>query len=235
MRGNPFFNTADYATNLEQHAYNIVNHREKFTDPMQSTENNYELSWLERARQGDEEAFARIIERYQVPVYNLCHRMLTDPFEAEDAAQETFLKAYRNLSRYDMDKKFINWVLTIASNHCVDRLRRRRLKVVSLDEMVPGSLPIEKTLGPESSLVEREDREAIQEMLKGLGPRDRAAVVLKYWYEMSYEEIAETLSLTVSAVKSRLHRARRDMASSWIDRQSQPMIPKRRPDEAPTV
>jgi RNA polymerase sigma-70 factor (ECF subfamily) len=202
---------------------------------MQTTTTAYEVQWLERAKQGDEEAFAQIVERYQVPVYNLCHRMLADPFEAEDAAQETFLKAYRSLGRYDMDKKFINWVLTIASNHCVDRLRRRRLKIVSLDQMVPGSLPTEKTLGPESALVEQEDHEAIQELLKELGPRDRAAVVLKYWYEMSYEEIAETLSLTVSAVKSRLHRARRDMASSWVNRQSQSVLLKRRPDEAPTI
>jgi RNA polymerase sigma-70 factor (ECF subfamily) len=194
-----------------------------------------EKRWLDEAKRGDEGAFARIIERYQVPVYNLCHRMLADPFEAEDAAQETFLKAYRGLSRYDMDKKFINWVLTIASNHCIDRLRRRRLKLVSLDEMVPGSLPTEKTSGPESTLVEQEDREAIQGLLKELSPQDRAAVVLKYWYEMSYEEIAETLSLTISAVKSRLHRARREMALRWVDHQSQPVLLKRRQDEAPTV
>ena len=195
----------------------------------------HEKQWLNRAKQGDEEAFARIIERYQVPVYNLCYRLLSDPYEAEDAAQETFLKAYRSLSRYDMNKKFINWELTIASNHCVDRLRRRRLKLVSLDEMVPGSLPTEKTSGPESTIVEEENREAIQELLKGLGPQDRAAVVLKYWYEMSYEEIAETLSLTLSAVKSRLHRARRDMALRWVERQSHPVLLKRRPDEAPTI
>jgi RNA polymerase sigma-70 factor (ECF subfamily) len=202
---------------------------------MKKTETTFEMQWLERAKQGDEEAFAQIVERYQVPVYNLCHRMLADPFEAEDAAQETFWKAFRNLRRYDMDRKFINWVLTIASNHCVDRLRRRRLRFVSLDEMVPGSLPTEKSLGPESVLVEQENQEAIQELLKVLGPQDRAVVVLKYWYEMSYEEIAETLSLTLSAVKSRLHRARRDMASRWVNRQSQPVILKRRPDEAPTI
>jgi RNA polymerase sigma-70 factor (ECF subfamily) len=202
---------------------------------MKKTETTFEMQWLERAKQGDEEAFAQIVERYQVPVYNLCHRMLADPFEAEDAAQETFWKAFRNLRRYDMNRKFINWVLTIASNHCVDRLRRRRLRFVSLDEMVPGSLPTEKSLGPESVLVEQENQEAIQELLKVLGPQDRAVVVLKYWYEMSYEEIAETLSLTLSAVKSRLHRARRDMASRWVNRQSQPVILKRRPDEAPTI
>lgn len=202
---------------------------------MQTTTNAYEETWLERAKQGDEEAFGRLIERYQVPVYNLCYRMLSDAFEAEDAAQETFLKAYRSLSRYDMDKKYINWVLTIASNHCIDRLRRRRLKLVSLEELVPGSIPIERTSGPEPTLVEQEDREAIQELLKELGPQDRAAIVLKYWYEMSYEEISEMLSLTVSAVKSRLHRARREMAIRWVNRQNQPMMLKRRPDEAPTI
>jgi RNA polymerase sigma-70 factor (ECF subfamily) len=207
----------------------------KLTVPMQKTQTNHESQWLERARQGDEEAFARIIERYQIPVYNLCHRMLADPYEAEDAAQETFLKAYRSLSRYDMNKKFINWVLTIASNHCVDRLRKRRLNLVSFDDIVPGSLPMENSAGPEAALVKQEDQETIQAMLRRLRPRDRAAIVLKYWYEMSYEEIAETLSLTVSAVKSRLHRARHDMAANWVSLQSQPVMLKRRPDEAPTV
>ena len=202
---------------------------------MQTTRNSYEEIWLERAMQGDEEAFGRLIERYQVPVYNLCYRMLSDAFEAEDAAQETFLKAYHSLSRFDMDRKFINWVLTIASNHCIDRLRKRRLKLVSLEELVPGSTPTDRTSGPETALEEQEDREAIQELLKELGPRDRAAIVLKYWYEMSYEEISEMLSLTVSAVKSRLHRARRDMAIHWVNRQNQPMMLKRRPDEAPTI
>lgn len=195
----------------------------------------YEDKWLRQAQQGDEEAFARLVESYQVPVYNLCHRMLGDPVEAEDAAQETFIKAYRNLGRYDMERKFINWILTIASNHCVDRLRRRRIGFISIDDMVPGTFLVDRTSTPEPSVVEMEEREKVQSLLKQLGPRDRAAVVLKYWYEMSYEEIAETLSLTVSAVKSRLHRARRDMATLWIERESQLAVMKRRPDEAPII
>lgn len=195
----------------------------------------YEEKWLKQAQHGDEEAFARLVESYQVPVYNLCHRMLGDPVEAEDAAQETFLKAYRNLSRFDMKRKFINWILTIASNHCVDRLRRRKIGFISFEDLVPGTFMTDKASGPESSLVEQQEREAIQGMLKELSPKDRATVVLKYWYEMSYEEIAETLSLTVSAVKSRLHRARRDMATLWVERQNQRTVMKRRPDEAPLI
>jgi RNA polymerase sigma-70 factor (ECF subfamily) len=202
---------------------------------MPVTPSIYEEKWLQEAQRGNEDAFTRLVESYQVPVYNLCHRMLGDPVEAEDAAQETFLKAYRNLSKFDMDRKFINWILTIASNHCVDRLRRRKLKLLSLEEMLPSTFVSDKSSGPESTMMDREEQDAIQSMLRELGPKDRAAVVLKYWYEMSYEEIAETLSLSVSAVKSRLHRARRDLASLWVEHQNSLSLLKRRPDEAPIV
>ena len=76
-----------------------------------------EADWIKRARQGDDDAFAMVVEAYQGPVFNLCYRMLGDSFEAEDAAQEVFLKAYRNLGRFDPERKFVNWILSIASNH----------------------------------------------------------------------------------------------------------------------
>jgi len=79
-----------------------------------------EKRWLLQARNGDEEAFSRIVEAYQRPVYNLCYRMLGDRMLAEDAAQETFLRAYLGLKRYDPKRAFINWLLSIASNHCID-------------------------------------------------------------------------------------------------------------------
>jgi RNA polymerase sigma-70 factor (ECF subfamily) len=195
----------------------------------------HEQKWLLHARQGDEEAFARLVESYQVPVYNLCHRMLGDPVEAEDAAQEAFLKAYRNLNRFEMEKKFINWILTIASNHCVDRLRRRRINFVSFEELVPSTFLSDKGAAPESTIMEKQEQDALQEMLKELSPMDRATVILKYWYEMSYQEIGEALSLSVSAVKSRLHRARRDLASLWLEHQNELPVMKRRPDEAPII
>lgn len=202
---------------------------------MPSKPSIYEEKWLEQAQRGDEQAFGRLVESYQVPVYNLCHRMLGDPVEAEDAAQETFLKAYRNLARFDRQRKFINWILTIASNHCVDRLRRRKINFVSLEELIPSTFVSDKTSGPEISLVEQQEQDELQDLLKKLSPKDRATVILKYWYEMSYEEIAETLSLSISAVKSRLHRARRDLATLWMERQDHAAVMKRRPDEAPIV
>ena len=93
-----------------------------------------ERELLQRAQSGDHRAFASIVQAYQRPVYNLCYRMLGDPAEAEDATQETFIRAYTHLDRYDPNRKFINWVFTIASNHCVDRLRKRKMVWTSYED-----------------------------------------------------------------------------------------------------
>jgi len=174
-----------------------------------------EAAWIKEARNGDDRSFGYLVESYQAPVYNLCYRMLGTPGDAEDAAQETFLKAYRNLKRYDPQRSFTNWLLSIASHHCIDRLRRRRIQWLSLEGDTVGPIS-EPGLSPEGNAVVREKQAAVQAMLKELSPTDRSAVVLKYWYDMSYEEIAETLSLTESAVKSRLHRARRELAQRMV-------------------
>jgi len=176
---------------------------------------NEEDLWIDRAAQGDDDAFAQIVDSYQIPVYNLCYRMLGNKEEAEDAAQETFLRAYRNLKRYDPKRKFATWLLSIASHYCIDRLRRRRLKLVSLDDLLPKRGRGASTPGAEINYLQREHAEEIRSMLDGIGEKDRAAVILRYWYDFSYEEIAKSLSLSLPAVKSRLHRTRREMANRW--------------------
>ncbi len=177
---------------------------------------NEEQVWITRARSGDDEAFTHLVETYQTPVYNLCYRMLGEPEAAEDAAQETFLRAYRSLSRYDLRRPFATWLLSIAAHHCIDRLRRRRLTFLSLDDDErPLTLADSRSPDPEAEAVRREDRERIHILLQTLNETDRAAIILRYWYEFSEAEIAQTLSLTVSAVKSRLHRARRALAKAW--------------------
>ena len=92
-----------------------------------------ELAWLERARAGDDVAFCRLVQAYQVPVYNLAYRMLGNAAEAEDAAQETFLRAYQHLHRYDQKRPFATWLLSIAAHYCIDRLRRRKFAMFSMD------------------------------------------------------------------------------------------------------
>ncbi len=178
---------------------------------------NEEQAWILQAQQGNDEAFTRLVEHYQTPVFNLCYRMLGEPEAAEDAAQESFLRAYQNLSRYDRQRPFATWLLSIAAHYCIDRLRRRRLVIFSLDaeredDDRPTELPDMEAINPEQEAIRREQQEGIQEALRGLDATDRAAIVLRYWYDFSEVEIAASLNLTVSAVKSRLHRARKTVA-----------------------
>ncbi len=178
---------------------------------------NEEQTWILQAQQGNDEAFTRLVEHYQTPVFNLCYRMLGEPEAAEDAAQESFLRAYQNLSRYDRQRPFATWLLSIAAHHCIDRLRRRRFVIFSLDaeredDDRPTELPDRNAIDPEQEAIRRQEQEGIQTALRGLDATDRAAIVLRYWYDFSEVEIAESLNLTVSAVKSRLHRARKAVA-----------------------
>jgi len=185
-----------------------------------------ESVWLERVRKGDSEAFAFLVEAYQRPVYNLCYRMLGEANEAEDAAQETFLRAYRSIKRYDGNRSFPTWLLSIAAHYCIDQLRKRRVNTHSIDEHDYLEIPDDQP-GPETTMWRSFEDELVRELLAELHPTDRAAVVMYYWYDFSYEEIGQALSLTLSAVKSRLHRARRSMADEWIKSQSQ-IVPKER-------
>jgi RNA polymerase sigma-70 factor (ECF subfamily) len=168
-----------------------------------------EENWVRRARAGDEAAFTALVEAYQTPIYNLCYRMLGEAGEAEDAAQETFLRAYSQLGSYDPGRSFKTWLFSIASHHCIDRLRKRRLTWLSLDDDLPPHPALhEKEPGPEEAAERHEHSQAVQALLAKLAPDDRAVIVMRYWYDLSYEEIAEATRGTVSAVKSRLHRAR---------------------------
>lgn len=169
---------------------------------------------IARARAGDTAAFTALVDEYQRPIYNLCYRMLGESNEAEDAAQEAFLRAYTRLGSYDTQRPFKTWLFSIASHYCIDLLRKRRLIWLSIDD---DSRPVEPELfepsaGPEDASVAREKSEAIQCLLSRLSPNDRAVIVLRYWYDGSYEEIAQVTGTTVSAVKSRLHRAREALA-----------------------
>ncbi len=177
-----------------------------------STIDSVVLEWVKAALNGDQDAFAELVYMFQDAVYNLCYRMLYDSVEAEDAAQEAFLRAYLNLARYDTARSFKTWLLSIASNYCIDRLRRRRMKWLSIDDPLPNLALREDTPEPEDVTISHERSRAIQDLLRQLPPDYRAAVVLRYWYDYSYVEIADILDTTESAIKSRLFRARQMLA-----------------------
>ena len=178
-----------------------------------------EIAWIQRALAGDQEAFACLVEAYQTAIYNLAYRMLGNAAEAEDAAQETFLRAYTRLSTYDSERKFSSWLLAIASHHCVDRLRQRRLGWLSLDELPPWRW-LANASRPEETVIKSQERDEVRQLLDQLPPRYRTAVILRYWHDLSYQEIAEVLEMTESAVKSTLYRARRRLAQGTLAHQN---------------
>jgi RNA polymerase sigma-70 factor (ECF subfamily) len=141
--------------------------------------------------------------------------MLGNPEDAEDAAQETFWRAFQGISRYDPKRSFGTWLLSIAAHHCIDRLRKKRLPLLSLESLLPEDDAPDPAPGPERQADRKQQQSDVQELLAALGREERAMIVMRYWYDMSYEEIGRSLSCSVSAVKSRLHRARQTLAQRW--------------------
>jgi len=183
-----------------------------------------EKTWIVQAQQGSDEAFTYLVETYQRPVYNLCYRMLGVADYAEDAAQESFLRAYKNLHRYDIKRSFATWLLSIAAHYCIDKLRRKKLPSFSLhdDEGTPREyIPDTSAIHPEKALLYTDQSAEMQELLQSLSELDRAAIILRYWHEASEKEIAESLNISVSAVKSRLFRARRQLGEIWQEAESE--------------
>jgi RNA polymerase sigma-70 factor (ECF subfamily) len=200
---------------------------------------NREANWIREARTGDPAAsaaaFSQLVLAYQAPVYNLAYRMLGNAAEAEDAAQETFIRAYTRLGTYDPTRKFSSWLLAIASHYCIDVLRRRRLQTLPLDDLPPlVELSMPRSTQPEQVVVSQQDASAVQKLLNVLSPAYRTPVVLRYWYDMSYREIAETMGVPISTVKARLHRARSKLARQ-ASSTAQNAIPRQASDEGQSV
>ena len=134
--------------------------------------------------------------------------------DAEDLAQETFVRVFRALDRYDLERPFSAWIFTIASRLAIDHLRRRRVQTVSLQVQEPGSHE-ERTIdvrdegpGPEELTSNAEEEKRSKELIDSLPEHYRVVVVLRHQQDLSYEEIAEALNLPLGTVKARIHRAR---------------------------
>jgi RNA polymerase sigma-70 factor (ECF subfamily) len=170
-----------------------------------------ELALVERAVAGDERAFAELVTRYQTAVYALAYRMLGDAGEAEDAAQEVFLRIYRRLATYDSAHRFSTWVLSIASHYCIDVLRRKRPWLVPIETI--SNWMRARTRGPEAAALAQEQQDAVRLLLAKLPEHYRLVLLLRYWHDLGYEEIAAVVDQPVSTIKARLHRARNALAA----------------------
>jgi RNA polymerase sigma-70 factor, ECF subfamily len=186
-----------------------------------STDMIEDTTLVRRTLSGDQEAFSSLVEKYKDPVFNVAYRMLGNPTEAEDVAQEAFVRAYTQLHTYKETHRFSTWLLSIASHLSIDQLRRRRFLALPLENVPFLEWIADVGPSPEQSALRRETADDMQRILDTLPVKYRAVLLLRYWHDFSYEEIAQTLDLTPALVKARLHRARelvsRTMKAQGLD------------------
>ncbi len=164
---------------------------------------------IERFRNGDPSAFEVLVLQHQDRIYNLCRYMLQDPQDAQDAAQDVFLKAYRGLNGFRPDASLYTWLYRIAVTTCLDYKRKSRREVFR-SEHLTEDLPSDEP-SPEQLYESGEISESIQLALQKLPEKLRAAIVLREIEGLSYEEIAEVLHTSAGTVKSRISRAREQL------------------------
>jgi RNA polymerase sigma-70 factor (ECF subfamily) len=161
----------------------------------------------------DDDSFAALVERYKSRVFTLAYRMLSQRQEAEDVAQEAFIHVYQSIDSFRLGDKFSSWVYRITSNLCIDHLRRRKHREISLDAPVGQDRDVymqipDRSRGPEGKILESESKLALEKAISQLSPPYKTVVVLRHVHNLAYEEIAETLRIPLGTVKTRLFRAR---------------------------
>ena len=173
---------------------------------------NEEYNLIQAARNGDQAAFGELVQQYQKRVFALAVRMCPTPELAEEAAQEAFLAAWQGLPFFRGDSAFATWLYRLTSNACVDLLRKEnRHQGPSLDdESVSAEVP-DPTPTPEKAVEQQELRRQIEAGLQTLSPEHREVLILREIQQLSYDEIADVLSLDLGTVKSRINRGRRQL------------------------
>jgi RNA polymerase sigma-70 factor, ECF subfamily len=169
-------------------------------------------------RAGNEDAFDKLFERYQDYVYNVCLGILANPDDARDCTQEAFLRVYRKVGEFRGEAAFSTWLYRVATNVCVGQLRKRpRHQTASLEDENVREIADD---GPEAWArpVREADEAIVREVVAELPEDYRLVLVLRYFQDLSYEEMVQVLGYTMSQLKVKLHRARRAFAKKWVAR-----------------
>lgn len=166
-------------------------------------------------QEGDQQAYAQLMERYRNSVYYMLLKMVKNTDDAEDLTIEAFSKAFKNLSRFKKEYTFSTWLFRIATNNCIDFIRKKRLETLSIhssytnDDGNPVQIDIEdRRLDPQEQAIKEQKIELVRAFVDMLPPKYRRLVELRYFKEYSYDEIAKELDAPLGTVKAQLHRAR---------------------------
>ncbi|GAB4363423.1 MAG: RNA polymerase sigma factor RpoE [Calditrichia bacterium] len=169
---------------------------------------------IQAALEGQEKAYETLLLKYRNLVYTIMVKMVRNPQEAEDLTQEAFMKAFNSLASFNDEFAFSTWLMKIATNNCIDFLRKRKLRTYSIhepiqykDEKIEIEIP-DTTPTPEKSLLQEERKKMLEEAINQLPERYRYVILLRHKEEKSYEEIAEILNLPLGTVKAQIFRAR---------------------------
>jgi RNA polymerase sigma-70 factor (ECF subfamily) len=181
-----------------------------------SAKAQYDVQLVKRAAERhDQAAFTELLDRYKESVFYLLMKMVNNRDDAEDLTIEAFGKAFKNLEQYTPNYAFSTWLFRIATNNCIDFIRKKRMTTVSLDKSFMsddgGEMTMDvrsETLDPEESLIRKQKNVLMQSLVTKLKPRYRVLVEMRYFQELSYEEIAEKLDLPLGTVKAQLFRSR---------------------------
>jgi RNA polymerase sigma factor (sigma-70 family) len=174
----------------------------------------HDFALVQRAVNGEQKAYADLLSRYRDAIYFMLLKMVNNTDDADDLTIEAFGKAFKNINQYTPNFAFSTWLFKIATNNCIDFIRKRRGGlVISIDKVHEGhdEMPIHihsDELDPEESMISQQKVKLMREVVQKLKPRYRKLVEMRYFEEKSYEEIAEELELPIGTVKAQLFRAR---------------------------
>ncbi|MEJ2637374.1 MAG: sigma-70 family RNA polymerase sigma factor [Calditrichia bacterium] len=181
---------------------------------MENEKRKEDRELIQLALQGNEKGYEKLLNKYRNLVFTIMLKMVRNPQEAEDLTQEAFMKAFNSLASFNDEFAFSTWLMKIASNNCIDFLRKRKLRTYSInepiqykDEKIEIEIPDAEPT-PEKSLLQNERKRMIEEAIDQLPERYRYVILLRHKEEKSYEEISEILNLPLGTVKAQIFRAR---------------------------
>lgn len=184
-------------------------------NPKLSDKAQIDYQLVEQARKGDQRAYADLMGRYRDAIYFMLLKMVNNSSDAEDLTIEAFGKAFKNIAQYTPNYAFSTWLFKIATNNCIDFIRKKRGSTVSLDQTIdeddslsPSATIQSDSPDPEITLIKQQKERLMREVVGKLKPRYRKLVELRYFKEFSYDEISKELDLPIGTVKAQLFRAR---------------------------
>ncbi len=175
---------------------------------------NEDISLIQEALAGDQNSFSRLRQKYHDAIFNLIYRMIREKDEVEDLTQEAFIKAFGSLSSFNNEYAFSTWLYKIATNNCIDYIRRKKLQTFSIDKPIESKesdfsfeLP-DSTYEPDKEMISSQRKRLLEDAINSLPPKYRQVIVMRHQEELEYQEIARILKLPLGTVKAHIFRAR---------------------------